>query len=351
MLMERAAAQQRADRVRAFEQELAALEAEGVFAPDAESRERIRRHHEALLAELARSFDVDTTPQTARLSLGMRVAALLGTVALLAAVVLFFLRVWGGIPVAGQVALLTAAPLLMLAAMEAATRRAGARPLAELFGAVALGAFVLQLAAFQQIFALRESPHGFLAWALLGLVVGHTHGFRVPGSAGVALLAWWLVLMLADATGGSWRDPLRWPEYAVLVGFGLFALGATARVRPQEMRQTYRAIGLAAAFAALLLLSVNGRQNGLGLDRRTAEIVYQLATLAASIVVITIGVRRSWRETLVAGTGSFILLAIIKSVDWFWDWMPRYLYFFLLGVTALAVLLVLRRLRLRGRFA
>jgi len=38
-------------------------------------------------------------------------------------------------------------------------------------------------------------------------------------------------------------------------------------------------------------------------------------------------------------------------VDWFWDWMPRYLYFLMLGVAALAVLLVLRRLRLRGRFA
>jgi len=349
--MERAAAQQRADRVRAFEQELAALESEGVFVPDPDVRERIRRHHEALLAGLARHFDVDTTARTAQLSLGMRVAALLGAVALIAAVVLFFLRIWGGIPVAGQVALLTAAPLLMLAAMEAAIRRPGARPLAELFGAVALGAFVLQLAAFQQIFALRESPHGFLAWALLALALGHGYGFRGPGSAGVALLAWWLVLMLAVAAGGSWHDPLHWPEHATVVGFGLFALGAVPRLQPVEMRQNYRAIGLVAGFATLLLLATNGRQNGFGLDRHTAETVYQLVTLAASIAVIAVGVRRGWRETLVAGTGAFLLLAVVKSVDWFWDWMPRYLYFLMLGVAALAVLLVLRRLRLRGRFA
>ena len=63
------------------------------------------------------------------------------------------------------------------------------------------------------------------------------------------------------------------------------------------------------------------------------------------------GVRRGWRETLFAGAGAFVLLALIKSVDWFWDWMPRYLYFLLLGLIALLVVLVLRRLRLAGRLA
>jgi uncharacterized membrane protein len=247
------------------------------------------------------------------------------------------------------VALLVAAPLLMLGAIAYATTRPGARPLAELFALVALGAFVLELAALQSIFALRESPHGFLAWGALGLALGHGYTFRGPGTSGVALLAWWLVAMLAEATGGTWRDPVRVPELAVVVGFVLFALGMRASMRPPEMPPSYRLVGLMAAFAALLLLATSGSMNGLGLSRHAAEIVYQLATLVASVAVIVIGVRRGWRETIVAGTGAFLMLAVIKSVDWFWDWMPRYLYFLTLGLMALLVVLVLRRWRLAGR--
>jgi uncharacterized membrane protein len=347
--MDRAAAQRRTDQVRAFQQELAALEHEGVFAPDPALRQRLTAHHAALLDRLARQFDVDTTPRTAQLSLGMRVAALLGAVALIAAVVLFFLRFWGSIPVPGQVALLAAAPLLMLGLMEYVIRKPGARPLAELFALVAMGAFVLELSALQSIFALRESPHGFLAWGVLGLALGHGYAFRGPGFAGVALLGWWLVTMLAEASGGTWRDPVRVPELAVAVGFAAFGVGMLERLRPSEMLPCYRLIGLMGAFAALLLLATSGSMNGLGLSRHTAEVVYQLLTLAASVAIITIGVRRGWRETIVAGTGAFLLLAVIKSVDWFWDWMPRYLYFLLLGLLALLVVLVLRRWRLAGR--
>ena len=347
--MDRAAAQRRTDQVRAFQQELAALEHEGVFAPDPALRDRLTAHHAALLDRLARQFDVDTTPRTAQLSLGMRVAALLGAVALIAAVVLFFLRFWGSIPVPGQVALLAAAPLLILGLMEFVIRKPGARPLAELFALVAMGAFVLELSALQSIFALRESPHGFLAWGALGLALGHGYAFRGPGFAGVALLGWWLVTMLAEATGGTWRDPARVPELAVAVGFAAFGVGMLERLRPPEMLPCYRLIGLIGAFAALLLLATSGSMNGLGLSRHAAEVVYQLLTLVASVAIISIGVHRGWRETIVAGTGAFLLLAVIKSVDWFWDWMPRYLYFLLLGLVALLVVLVLRRWRLAGR--
>jgi hypothetical protein len=349
MTMDRAAAQQRADQVRAFQAELAALQEEGVFTPDPAVHERLAAHHTTLLAGLAEQYDADTTPATARLSLGMRVAALMGAVALIAAVVLFFLRYWGSIPVAGQVVLLSAAPLLMLGATEFATRRAGARPLAELFALVAVGAFVLQLSAFQSIFTLRDSPHAFLAWAALGLALGHGHAFRGPGLAGVALLAWWLVTMLAEATGGTWRDPLRVLEHAVLAGCGLFAVGALARIGPPEMPPLYRLVGLLVVFVSMLLLATSGDLSGLGLARQTTELLFQFLTLAASVMAVAVGVRLGWRESLLTGTVAFLMLAVIKSVDWFWEWLPRYLYFLLLGLVAVLVVLVLRRWRLAGR--
>jgi uncharacterized membrane protein len=115
------------------------------------------------------------------------------------------------------------------------------------------------------------------------------------------------------------------------------------------MPPLYRLVGLLVAFVPMLLLSTSGDLSGLGLSRRTVEILFQLLTLATSVVVIVLGVRRGWRETLLIGSGAFIVLAVIKSVDWFWDWLPRYLYFLLLGLVALLVVLVLRRWRLAGR--
>jgi uncharacterized membrane protein len=347
--MDRAAAQRRADQVRAFQAELDALRDEGVFSPDPALRDRLAAHHAQLLVGLADRYDADVTSATARLSLGMRVAALLGAVALIAAVVLFFLRYWGSIPVAGQVVLLTAAPLAMLGATEYAARQPGARPLAELFALVALGAFVLQLSALHSVFTLRDSPLAFLAWAALGLALGYGYAFRGPGLAGAALLTWWLVMMLADVSGGTWRDPLRVLEHPVLAGVAVFAVGLLVRLGPREMPPVLRLVGLLAAFLPMLLLSTSGDLSGLGLSRRTTEVLFQLLTLATSVVVIAVGVRREWSESLLAGTCAFLVLAVIKSVDWFWEWLPRYLYFLLLGLVAVLVVLVLRRWRLAGR--
>ena len=56
----RAEAQRRADQIAAFRDELALLQAEGV-AIDAAQLEAVRRHHDTLLATLAREHDVDAT--------------------------------------------------------------------------------------------------------------------------------------------------------------------------------------------------------------------------------------------------------------------------------------------------
>jgi len=44
-------------------------------------------------------------------------------------------------------------------------------------------------------------------------------------------------------------------------------------------------------------------------------------------------------------TGFLVIFVFAKCFDWWWDWMPRYLFFLLLGGLAVAVLLVLGRLR------
>jgi hypothetical protein len=41
----------------------------------------------------------------------------------------------------------------------------------------------------------------------------------------------------------------------------------------------------------------------------------------------------------------FTAALFVKYVDWWWDWMPRYLFFLVVGATALAVLVLFSRAR------
>ena len=96
-------AQARADQIRAFQEELAQLESELGAVLDAGQRAKISAHHDALLADFARTFDVSTTESDRQLALGLRFASFLGALALCIAVVLFVERFWGGLTTGVQV--------------------------------------------------------------------------------------------------------------------------------------------------------------------------------------------------------------------------------------------------------
>lgn len=344
----REAAQARADRIRAFRAELATLEAEGVPLLDAAGRARLDAHHDALLAAFRAAHDVDVSRDEARLSLGMRVASVLGALALTTAIVLLVNRLWGGLDPWAQVALLVAAPVACLLVTDVAARRAGARDIAALFALVATGAFLADLVLLGQLLGLVPSPHGAGFVAALGVALGYAYGFRLPLLAGIGALAWWAMAALALATGGTMEDAPPVPEHAIAVGIALAAVGSAGAAARPALAAMWR-LGAAICLTwPLLVLAADGRATGLALSPRLAEIGAQLALLAGGAGATWLGIRRGWRETTAAGAVALAGLLLIKSVDWWWDWMPRWLYFLVLSVLALAVLLVLRRLRLRG---
>jgi hypothetical protein len=49
------------------------------------------------------------------------------------------------------------------------------------------------------------------------------------------------------------------------------------------------------------------------------------------------------------GCTFFVLYLYTKLFDWWWDWMPKYLFFLLLGLIAIGMLVFLKRLRVAGR--
>lgn len=332
-------AQHRADQIAAFRAELDQLAREGVLPFSDADLSRITAHQRDLLERLAREFDVDRTETERQMSAGMRVASLLGAAALTAAVVSFFYRVWGSVPTAAQIALVTVAPVLSLVIVWVAAQVEKTRYVASLFAIVACGAFVLQVVVLGQIFNLRSTPHGVAVCALFALVLSVPWRFSVPFALGIAALVFYVPAVILDVLGFSWTSV---PDRPELLGASAAAgLLAVSRM-PSELVTWGRPLLLTIALAVLLLMTTPFPTTVLPLGEPAVEVFYQVAAVIVTVVLITFGLRRGLNDVVLIASmfgGAFLLG---RFVDWWWDWMPKYLFFLILGALALGWLWGLR---------
>ncbi|MGE5358066.1 MAG: DUF2157 domain-containing protein [Bacteroidales bacterium] len=339
-------AQQRADQVRAFRAEFDRLQAEGVLAVSSEQAAAIRRHHDGVLEDLAKRFDVDRTAAERQMSLGMRVASLLGAIALSAAVFLFFYRFWGLLSVPLQVVLLASAPIVAAAAVEVAARREKTLYIASLLALVAFASFVLGLSVVGSIFNMPPSFGAFLAWALFALLLAYAYRLRLLLFIGILCAGTWLGALLTSLTGAWWGNLMLRPENFVIAGALSLAMARlSTRLGDREFAYVYRATGCAALLLPMLWLSEIGEISYLPIDPSFIRHGYDVAGFALGMATVWFAIRRGWTET-VNGGGLFLALFLcLKLYDWCWDWMPRYLFFLTIGVVAIALIAVLQRLR------
>jgi uncharacterized membrane protein len=338
-------AQQRADQVRAFRAEVEALAREGVVALGAEQAAAVSMHHERLLASMAETFDVDVTGTQKQLSWGMRIAAFLGAKAIAAAVFFLFYRYWGFLGTSIQVGVLVTAPLLALAGVEMAARREKTGYVAAVVALVAFACVVLDLSMLGQIFAIAPTQHALLAWGAFAFLLAYGYDLRLLQIAGILCLFGWL-----SATAGSWHG-LYWisvgeqPEHFIPAGAAIFALGLVRDREHPSFAGAYRLFGLLAVLVAMLVLGHWGVGSMLPVSPQVVEYVYQVAGFVLSGVAIWAGLRFAWPGVVNLGATAFAVLLFTKFHDWWWDWMPKYLFFLVVGLTALLCLLVLKRLR------
>jgi hypothetical protein len=343
----RSEAQRRADRVRTFREELAAARADGALALSPEQDASLAAYHESVLGELSRTFDVDVSEQQKTVSLGMQVAALVGGFALAASVVLLFFRIWGLIPTAAQVGLLVAAPVVMLGATDWSSRRGGLRFTTTVLAAVAFAAFVLTLQGLGQIFAITPTAAIFPALALFALVLAYGYDLWLPLAGGLVCLSLWLATLPLRLHGGWWADFGDHAENSLFAGVVIFALSFLRQPRFADFPPLFRLVGLGQLFLALLVLSYAGNISQLPVEADTAEVFYQVASFLVAGTLIALGIARRWPETVYLSTGAFIVYLVAKCFDWWWEVVPRWLFFLLLGLFALALLWIFRRLRAR----
>ena len=335
------AAQRRVDQIAAFREEAAALEREGV-ALGAEDLARARAHQDLLLAQFAREFDVDRSARERQMSAGMLLASVFGAAAMTAAVVSFVYRVWGTMPTAAQVTLVTLAPIaaLLVAAVAAALERT--RYVASLFATVACAAFALQLYVLGSVFNLRSSPHVLGLTGAFALMVALPWRLMLPFAVGAVALSVYAPALAMWATGVSWTNVVSRPEF--------IAASMTIAVRvvsrgSDDLTRAARLLLMVLALGMLFLMTVRVMPSVLPASEETVAIVYQVLAAVVTVALLVAGIRSGSEEVTLLGTlfGAAFLLS--RFVDWWWDWMPRYLFFLIVGAVAVLALLALMRLR------
>lgn len=343
---DRKAAQQRVDQIHAFQAELDQLQRDGQLALSPEQQQRLTTHHAQLLEQLGRHFDVDTTVGQKQMSLGMRVVSFLGALALAASVFFFFYRIWGLISTPTQLFVLIGGPLLALLVMEWTRRREQSPYFTSLAGLVAFAAFVLNLHLVGSIFNITPSPNAFLVWGAFAFLLAYTHDLRVLLVAGILCLLFYL-----SAAVGTWRG-LYWlsfgerPENFLPAGFLLFLIPPVIHHKDhQDFPGYYRLFGMLTVLLAILVLSHWGMGSYLHLAAEDIETLYQLLGFAFAGLTIWIGARWGWPAVTNLGTTFFVIDLYTKFYDWWWDWMPKYLFFLTIGLVAILLLMVFKRLR------
>ncbi|HEU0265058.1 MAG TPA: DUF2157 domain-containing protein, partial [Geobacterales bacterium] len=334
-------AQQRVDRIEAFRDELESLEAEGILRLAPDDRQRVEGYHQQLLATLVQQYDVDVSTSEKQMSVGMRIISFLGAVALSCAIFFFFYRYWGYLGMTSQVTILITWPLLLTLAAHYAAHRERTLHFASILGLMAVASFVLNLSMLGAIFAITPSQRAFLAWGAFALILAYSFGVRLLLVAGIILLLGYLTFTVGAFGGIYWLDAGERPENYILAGIVLFLLSFAHRGESRRFPDIYRLSGLLTIFIALLVLAHYGRASWLLWPPDQVEHLYQSVGFMAAALTIWLGIRQRWAGITNLGTVFFAIFLYSKFFDWWWEWLPKWLFFLIIGASAVLLLVFL----------
>ena len=346
----RTEAQARIDQIHDFRRELALLQAKKVVSLTADQRRAIDAYHEALIKDLSRDFDVDSNVQAKHLSTGMRIASFLGAISLAASVFFFFYKFWGQLTTPAQVSILLAAPLMTFVFTVWLSRRDSSGYFTKLAAMVSFACFVLNVSMLGQIFNMTSSPNAFVVWAAFALMLAYGMDARLLLVAGLMCLVTYIAARFGTEAGAYWIDFGERPENFFPAATALLTAAVLIDHRRFDgFAMTYRIFGLLTLFGPILVLSNWGDGSYLLWDSNLIKGGYQIAGFIIAGVTIWLGTRKGLADVVNTGVTFFVILLYTKFYDWWWEMMPKYLFFLVMGLTAVLFLFVLRRLRGIGR--
>lgn len=339
-------AQKRADRISQFRQELKTLEDGNVLSLSKDQAASIQRYHDELLAHYADAFDIDTSSREKRLSFGMRVASLLGALALAVSVFFLFYQYWGRFSTVFQVTVLILSPLAALYATLYVSAREKTGYFAKLLALVTFACFVLNIYVLGQIYNITPSDNALIVWGALAFLLAYQCDVRLLLVAGIACIAGYLSARVGVWFGLYWLYIGMRPENFLPVAVALFAFTFFVPHRRYAGFETiYRVFAILLFFIPVLVLSYSGAGSYFQLANDTVEVIYQIIGFTFSAGLIALGIRLGLNDVVNTANTVFVIFLYTKVYDWCWELMPKYLFFLLVGLIALAILFVFKRLR------
>ncbi len=343
--LSKADAQRRADRISEFQSELRALEDEEVLSLHQEQRSAVATYHDNLLTQLAATFDIDANSHERQLSLGMKIASFLGALALGASIFFLFYQFWGRFPTTLQVLILIAAPMLSLAVTMLLAQKERSGYYTKLSAMVTFVCFVLNLSMLGQIFNITPSPNAFFVWALFSFLLAYASDTRLLLAAAIVSSTFFLSAQAGTWSGLYWFGFGERPENFFPAALLLFLASFAAHNGFSGFRVIYRVFAMLIFFLPVLILSHWGAISYLPLDQTIIEGSYQVAGFLFSAAAIWLGIKKEWPDLVNTGNVFFTLFLYTKFFDWWWEWMPKYLFFLIIALASIAMLFVFKRLR------
>tara|TARA_R110002126_G_scaffold16527_13_gene65999 strand:+ start:3129 stop:4232 length:1104 start_codon:yes stop_codon:yes gene_type:complete len=339
-------AQARADQVLAFRAEQQLLAEQGLLSLPDDQASNIRDYHNGLLQQLQQGLNIDLSDQARHLSLGMQIVSFLGATALAASLFFLFFQYWGYFSTLSQVALLVAAPLLTLALAVWLQRIDDSGYYAKLAALVSFTAWVLNIIMLGSIFNITPSPNAFAIFALYGFVLAYLLHVRLLLAAAMLCSFMFIGAQFGSWMGSYWVNAGEYPEHFLLASalFFLVPLLFNSQ-RFDGFAAIYQTLSAVVFFIAVLVLANWGRASYLPWSTGLIEGVYQVVGFAASALLVLYGMRTHASKLMLTGNVFFALFLYTKFFDWWWDWLPKYVFFLLIGLTAILALTMFNRFR------
>ncbi|CCK74966.1 conserved hypothetical protein [Oleispira antarctica RB-8] len=338
-------AQGRVDQVLAFQSELSFLEQHELLILDDAQNTRLQSYHAQLLTSLQKSYDVDLNSNEKQLTMGMKIASFIGALGLAASLFFLFYQFWDKFALLSQVAILVATPVLGLMATYFISIKETTGYYAKLMALVTLSGFVLNLVMLGSIFNITPSPNAFFVWAVLAFFLAYSTDNRLLLAAGIFSIAFFISARVGVWGGLYWLNLGERPENFFVAALILFWVPAFSHTRYAGFDSIYRVLAMVLFFIPVLVLSHWGSGSYLDFDRDVIEGVYQAAGFFFSGLLIWLGIKRGWLDVVNTGNVFFVLFLYTKMFDWWWEIMPKYVFFLLVGLFAILLLTIFKRLK------
>lgn len=342
-------AQQRLGQIEAFRAELKRLQAEEVLSLEPEQRQRVDEHHRQLLQHFSTTLNIDADERSRQLSLGMRVASFFGALALASSLFFLFHQFWGLFGEGQQVAILLGTTLGTFALTVWLHGRDRSGYYSKLAALLCFAAFVLNLTLAGQIFNITPSDQALIPWGALAFLLAYQCNLRLLLAAGLICIGGYVAARVGAWGGGYWLSVGRRPENFFPPAVLMFVLPLLVNhARFPGFAALYRIFALLFVFLPVLVLSFWGQGSYLALDAKAVESLYQYLGFVLAGLGVWLGIARGWKEVSATSLVFGVLFLYTKLFDWWWEALPKYLFFLAIGVISVLLLVLMQRLRRYG---